>query len=150
MEIISLEGAITEADLNWMLAKLIRPGSAVKEISVALVPGKVLVTLTGEIPLVGNRSVRAELVSSVHEDVVHLTLTRLDIPLVPRAMVCAWVAAQAKVDYLSASGNSLVVNMPLLLDKVRLRARVTGLDVQQGIAYLTAGGAPNATYPQAE
>ncbi|MGQ9525760.1 MAG: hypothetical protein ACUVTZ_13105 [Armatimonadota bacterium] len=138
MKIHNLTGTISEDDLNWLLGMLVRPGSAVKQIAVTLVPGKVLVSLSGDIPLIGDRSIHAELVPSVHDDKVHLTLTHLDIPLVPRALVCRWIASQAAVDYLSSAGNDLVVDVQLLLKKVRLDARITGIEVQHGTVVLSA------------
>lgn len=138
MEIHNLTGSVSESDLNWFLSKLVRPGSAVKQITVSLVPGRVLVNLSGDIPLIGNRDIHAELVPSVRDDRVHLTLTRLDIPLVPRALVCRWIASQAAVDYLSSAGNDLVVDVSVLLKRIRLTARITGIEVQQGFALLSA------------
>lgn len=138
MEIQTLEGVVTEADMNWLLSRLVRPGSAVRQISVSLIPGKVLVSLDGDIPLIGSRTINAQLSPLLKDGRVYLTLEKLDVPLVPRSLVCAWVASQAKADYLSASGNELVVDVKTLLSKVRLKATISRLDVHQGFILLSA------------
>lgn len=132
IRIPALDLILEQDTLNRMAQEWIPKSQALRSVSLELQSNMIRLTLDGRLPLVGDRSITADLSVDLRGDEVWLRLERTSVPLIPKPAVVSLVVSSAKLDALRADGPNMVLDLARLFRQYEVETHVHGIAVEPG------------------
>jgi hypothetical protein len=127
---------ILEMDtLNHILQEWIPKSKALRSLAIELCPGVIRLNIDGRLPMLGDRSMTADLSVELRGDEVWLKLERMSVPL-PKAAVVGLIASQARQEALRAEGSSLVFDLSVLFRRYEIATQIQSITAEAGQLHL--------------
>ncbi|MBW3625945.1 MAG: hypothetical protein KY468_21335 [Armatimonadetes bacterium] len=123
---------LEQGTLNRIAQEHLPKTETLRSLNLELLPGLIRLHIDGTLPLVGNRTVVADLSVSLQGNELWLRLEKTNVPLIPKAAIVSIVASQANINGLRAEGASLVLNMVEAFAYYELQTQVNTVHVEQG------------------
>jgi hypothetical protein len=132
IRIPALDLILEQDTLNRISQRWIPETQLLRSLRLEILPQLIRIFIEGQLPLVGDREVSADLSTELRGDELWLRLERTSVPLVPKAALVSLIASQAKQEALRAEGACLVLSLDLLFLKYEIQTKVSSLSVDRG------------------
>jgi hypothetical protein len=111
-----------------------------RSVRLEILPGLIRLHIDGQLPLVGDRVVTADLSASLRGGELWMRLERTSVPLLPKAALVNLVASQAQLPELRADGANLILDLTALFRQYEIETTVSSLEIESGRARLYCRG----------
>ena len=132
IRIPALDVILEQGTLNRIAAEHLPKSDKLRSLSIELNPGMIRLIIDGSFPMLGDRTVTADLSVTLQGNEMWLRLERTNVPLVPKGAIVGIVATQVKVEGLRAEGSALVLDMVRAFSHYELETTVKVLHVDRG------------------
>jgi hypothetical protein len=132
IRIPALDVTLEQDTLNRIARERMPKTEALRNLTVEMLPGLIRLFIDGSLPLVGNRTVEADLSVSLNGNELWLKLEKTNVPLIPKAAIVGLVASQVNLEGVRAEGASLIVDLVRLFAEFELETQVNTVMVDRG------------------
>ncbi len=133
IRIPALDLILEQDTLNRIVAERLPRSHSCRSLSFAIEPNLIRLTMDGQLPIIGDSTVTADLSTELRGNELWLRLERTSVPLIPKAAVVNMVASQVKGEAIRAEGASLVLDLVALFARYEVETKVHSVVVDRGL-----------------
>lgn len=132
IRIPALDLILEQDTLNRIAQTRLPKTESLRSLVIELLPGMIRLNIDGTLPLVGNRTVVADLSVGLQGNELLLRLEKTNVPLIPKAAIVGVVAGQVSLPGLRAEGATLILDLMPLFSKYEIQTQVNTVIVERG------------------
>lgn len=131
IRIPALDVLLEQSTLNKIAMEHLPKSDALRSLAIEMMPGMIRLNIDGKFPMLGDRTVVADLSVALQGNEIWLKLERTNVPLIPKGAIVGIVASQVNVEGVRAEGASLIVDLVRLFSHYEVETTVNTVVVEQ-------------------
>jgi hypothetical protein len=132
IRIPALDVILEQDTLNRIAREHLPKTESLRNLRIEMLPGMIRLHIDGSLPLVGNRTVEADLSVALNGNELWQKLEKTNVPLIPKAAIVGIVASQVNLEGMRAEGATLIVDLVRLFARYELQTQVNTVIVDRG------------------